>query len=400
MKRFILCILLITFISCATVPLCGFSKGFEVTLCCDEEEESAAFNYGGLTLWDRLKGVNHADKYAALTAAGMDEASALNEVAAGLGDFVKRVSAKYYVAPTCAEVTFNAGQKEPFSYVQERDGSRVDESRLCADIAKALGAKSIAVTLSTQPLKAFLTEEKLRNATRLISTFSTNYASSSAARKNNVKVAVSKVNGTILYDKATFSFNNTVGARTVANGFAAAPIIVNGRFTEGVGGGVCQVSTTLYNAALKAGLTVNKVNRHSLSVGYVKPSFDAMVSSVSDLVFTNETGMPVYITATADGSKLTVKMYGLSCGYEIRLKSVVKRVIPYGGTVVEDAALPEGERRVVTAGKNGLVSEGYICYIKDDVIEDCKKIRSDVYSAVDEEIIIGTLPQISEIPVD
>lgn len=99
-----------------------------------------------------------------------------------------------------------------------------------------------------------------------------------------------------------FSFNAAVGERTEERGYSTAKVIENGKFVEGVGGGVCQVSSTVYNCALLSGLTVTERHRHSLAVSYVEPSFDAMVSySYADLRFYNDTGKSVFIVADADG---------------------------------------------------------------------------------------------------
>ena len=108
-----------------------------------------------------------------------------------------------------------------------------------------------------------------------------------------------------------FSFNYTIGERTERRGYKKAKIIVGGEFVDGVGGGVCQVSTTLYNAVLLAGLKVVECHPHSLPVSYVEPSFDAMVNSGwADLKFINDTHNPVIIRARADGAKLTIQIFG------------------------------------------------------------------------------------------
>lgn len=111
----------------------------------------------------------------------------------------------------------------------------------------------------------------------MIACFSTYYGDSKQNRKDNVALACRKIDGTVLYPEDEFSFNDTVGARTMKNGFKSAYIIQNGEFVEGVGGGVCQVSSTLYNCALLCDLAITCVRAHSLPVGYVAPSFDALV---------------------------------------------------------------------------------------------------------------------------
>ena len=129
-----------------------------------------------------------------------------------------------------------------------------------------------------------------------------------------------------------------MGARTEANGFKKAKIIEDGRFVYGTGGGVCQASTTLYNAALLAGLKVTEYHPHSLSVNYVRPSRDAMVSgSYSDLKFCNTTNCPVYIRVLTGLYYVRCEMYGLSDGAKYSLSSVVTG--EEGGTVESECYL-------------------------------------------------------------
>lgn len=110
-------------------------------------------------------------------------------------------------------------------------------------------------------------------AYRLIAHFSTYYGDSKQNRKDNIALAARKIDGLVLYPEDEFSFNDLVGRRTVENGFKTAYVIQNGDFVEGVGGGVCQVSSTLYNCALLANLAITCVRAHSLPVSYVAPSF-------------------------------------------------------------------------------------------------------------------------------
>ena len=137
----------------------------------------------------------------------------------------------------------------------------------------------------------------------LRSSFYTSFPASSPERKYNIKLASSAIDKTLVDVGAEFSFNQTVGFRTIENGYKIARIIMNGKFEKGVGGGVCQVSSTLYNAILLSGLKITEYHPHSLPVSYVAPSFDAMVNSGSaDLRFINNTNNPIIIRSYADDS--------------------------------------------------------------------------------------------------
>ena len=168
-----------------------------------------------------------------------------------------------------------------------------------------------------------ITSSMLRENTYKRSEFTTEIFSSSANRKNNIRRAIKSINGVKLGKKEKFSFNKCVGKRTEQNGYTKAKIIVDGEFVEGVGGGVCQVSSTLYNAVLLAGLDVLQAQKHSQRVSYVKAGFDAMVNyGSSDLVFENNTDGDIYIIAKFNQSNITV-VYG---GVKGRKKNQVESI--------------------------------------------------------------------------
>lgn len=242
------------------------------------------------------------------------------------------------------------------------------------------------LTLNDAPAKVANAEVPV---VELISKFSTYYGDSSANRKHNVALAASMINGTVLLPEEEFSFNDTVGFRTEARGFKTAYIISDGAFVEGVGGGVCQVSSTIYNCALLADLTISKVYPHSLPVYYVAPSFDAMVSRGSDLRFVNTLAAPITIKMEADGKYLRAEIYGVK-GRDVRRRSETLDKIPSEVQYIDDPTLPLGEERVDSYGKNGLKSEGYLEYFKDGKLVDTVKIRIDSYKPQKEIVFRGT----------
>lgn len=226
--------------------------------------------------------------------------------------------------------------------------------------------------------------------------FFTSYTSSSQERKDNIALACKAIDRTLVEPNCEFSFNNVVGERTVKRGYKVSKIIVNGEFVDGVGGGVCQVSTTLYNAVLLAGLKIIEFHPHSLPVSYVAPSFDAMVNSGwADFKFINQTKNPVIIRAVADGATLRVEVYGQPLEEKYVRKSVVTEQIPAPESeiVYDDELLyPElylGESKTVKYGKNGYKSEGYLMVLKNGKLIEVKKIRTDTYLATRGKVVMG-----------
>lgn len=213
---------------------------------------------------------------------------------------------------------------------------------------------------------------------RLIATFSTYYGDSTQNRKDNIALASNKINGLTLYPEDEFSFNDIVGKRTENNGFKSAYVIVDGEYVEGVGGGVCQVSSTLYNCALLCNLAITCVNPHSLAVSYVAPSFDAMVSTASDLRFVNTLSSPITIKMRADGKYLCAQIYGID-KFDIKRRSQTIEYLPFDIEYREDLSLSPGEEVIDTYGKEGIKTEGYLDYYKNGKLINSVLIRRDTY---------------------
>lgn len=236
-------------------------------------------------------------------------------------------------------------------------------------------------------MKVFAIDNE-EQALPLIARFSTYYGDSKQNRKDNIALASRKIDGVVLYPEDEFSFNDMVGKRTAENGFKTAYVIKDGDFVEGIGGGVCQVSSTLYNCALLADLAITCVRAHSLPVSYVAPSFDAMVSSASDLRFVNTLSSPVTIRMSTDGKYVRAEIYGID-KVEIKRRSMTLASIPFEVEYRDDATLEVGREVIDTYGKEGLKSQGYLDYYKDGKLEKSVLVRSDTYSPQKRIILRG-----------
>ncbi len=162
---------------------------------------------------------------------------------------------------------------------------------------------------STADITAQMLQEKLFNAT--LASYTTNYGGSTSNRCANVKNAAGRINGKIVAPNEVFSFNETVGKRSVANGFFTATEYVNGESVEGIGGGTCQVSSTLYNAVLYSDLSIVSRTSHMFAVNYCPLGQDATVAdSGVDFKFLNNTDYPIKISAVTSGYSITVSIIG------------------------------------------------------------------------------------------
>lgn len=260
----------------------------------------------------------------------------------------------------------------PFTYYEGHDGREADVIKLKSDILSSLKGSFRPVEIQYRSVPRSTKPEQLKEERVLLGEFTTYFDSSNLNRAANIRLAASLINGTVIGGGETASFNEIVGERTAERGFLSAKIIENGEYAEGVGGGVCQVSTTLYNAALLSGLKIAEYHPHSLAVGYVAPSRDAMVSgSACDLKITNPGKTPVYIRARTTGGGVNFRVYGKSDGVKYSFESVVTGTIP---PPEEFCTLPEEARE----GKDGVLSEGYLVAERSGFIKRVK-LRSDKY---------------------
>ncbi len=186
---------------------------------------------------------------------------------------------------------------------------------------------TIRFPVSVSKKSSVLTAERLKGITGQLAVFSTK-ASGTEARDTNIALAVDRIDGTLLSPKETFSLNETVGKRTKASGFKEAHVFVDAKVVNGVGGGVSQVTGTLFNAAALAGLTIKEVNPHSRPVAYLPLGRDATVAyGHKDLKFINNTSAPVYIKYTFIKKRLTATLWGKPVpGRKIVLRPKVQRL--------------------------------------------------------------------------
>ncbi|HOM01449.1 MAG TPA: VanW family protein [Acetivibrio sp.] len=220
----------------------------------------------------------------------------------------------------------------------------------------------------------------------VISSFSTAFNSSNVNRSHNIKLACERINNTVLLPGEIFSMDASLGTRTKENGYKDAPVIVKGRLIEGIGGGVCQVTTTLYVAVLKAKLEVVERVNHSMPLGYVEPGQDATISEgYIDFKFRNNSDRACLISATVVGNKIFVKLLGAKSGSNrvVKLKSVVvERMSPPEDEIIVDKSLPKGAVEVEREPVQGLRVEVYRETYENNRLIEREKISEDIYRPV------------------
>ena len=253
---------------------------------------------------------------------------------------------------------------------------------------------SIALAVSIDRPKG--KTEELEQVKDVLGTFTTSFSTSASGRSANVRNGCSLINGTLLYPGDQFSAYDTIKPFTEENGYYLAGSYLNGLVVESLGGGICQVSSTLYNAVIRAELQVDERNNHSMVVTYVDLSADAAISESSgkDFKFTNSTEYPIYIEGfTTDDKHITFTIYGKETRPDNRKLSFetvkLEENIPEGEKCVADSSQPVGYISTQSA-HTGYRAQYWKVVTVDGEETERVQLNSSTYAAVPKTATVGT----------
>ena len=266
--------------------------------------------------------------------------------------------------------SFNA-ETGKFVFAGEENGFAIDQEKLIDDITQALAAKDFdaKIEASGSAVAPEITAASAKEQYKTIGSFTTN-TTSNKNRNTNVRLAAEAINGTVIKPGHEFSFNGTVGQRTEAKGYKGAAAYNNGEVVQEIGGGVCQVSTTLYNAVFKAGLKISYRRSHTFEPNYVTPGRDATVSyEQPDFKFINTSSTAIGLRASYADQKMTVSVYGIpiledGITWDLESKKVEDLGVPEP-EYVEDQTLDPGVEKTTSKGSSGSRWETYKVVYKD-----------------------------------
>lgn len=282
---------------------------------------------------------------------------------------------------------------------KEQDGLKLNPAASKVSIMENI-ATNEKVTLSVEHTEAAVKENSFDEITGVIASFSTDYSSSIQNRKENIAISTSKISGHMVMPGQVFSFNDAIGAIDEASGYKPASVIINGEFDSGVGGGVCQVSTTLYNAITKADLEIVERRNHSRPVGYVKRGTDAAVAiGLLDLKFKNNHDFPLYIYGETNGNEVTFSIFGKveAMDYDIEMESELVETITKKTQEKYDGSLEPGAYIVEQKGNDGYRYKTYKVKKKDGEVISRELYSTDYYPVRNTIVKVG--PKI-EAPAD
>ncbi len=272
----------------------------------------------------------------------------------------------------------------------ELEGVTVSEEELDEKLRESINGEinsETSITVEVEKTKPRVTKEDLAKVKGLMGTFSTSYATSPLGRCKNIEISTAALNGTVVMPGEVFSFNGTVGQRTSERGYQEAGTFVGNKIEPGIGGGICQVSTTLYRAVMKANLRSIERTNHSMAVGYTEPGLDATVAyGYLDYKFKNTYDFPIYIQGITRGKALTYNVYGDPSalnGKTYEMVSEVIETIPPQTKVVPDSSLPEGKEVNEGGGMTGYKTRSYQVTYENGIEVNRELISTDTYASVD-----------------
>ena len=315
-----------------------------------------------------------------------------------LRQFVEENCTQFDVEPVNASLTRENGR---FIVIEHKSGRKVsvqdtvDLIESCILAQDCTTTEKIEIAAVVEVAEPEYTTEMTSLCKDVLGTFTTSYTSSSASRSGNVANGARLINGSVVWPGETFSAGGTMNPITAANGYYMAGAYENGQVVESIGGGVCQVSTTLYNAALMAELEITERSNHSMIVSYVKPSMDsAIAGTYKDLKITNNTDAPIYIEGVTANKHITFTIYGHEtrpANRTIKYESEVLEVIQPGAEkVTKDPTQPTTYRKVTQSAHVGYKAQLWKIVYEDGKQVSREKVNYSSYAAEPAYVTVGT----------
>lgn len=285
------------------------------------------------------------------------------------------------------EPTILSYNGKKFTFSDGKDGRKIDRKKLIEAVETGLeNSHDVTATIEYEVVKPEKDKDDYAGVMKKLATFSTTSTNNENGNKN-MKLALQYCNGTVLQPGETFSFNDTLGDSTNGSrGFVPAGAIVNGKLEDSYGGGICQASTTIYGAVIRANLTIVERHNHMWPSSYVPIGQDAAVDYGSqDFQFRNDTDYPVYLQCSMSGTRLTVTVYGdQSSEYdEIEVTSEQTGTLDVPSSIYElDSSLKKGEIETDRAAREGQTASAQKIFYKNGTVVKTEDLPDSYYPAI------------------
>ena len=343
--------------------------------------------------------INRANTLNKLLNMGIEPEVALEYCFAGFSNFLKRMREDLECEPKDASYQFVPNPPH-FLFTHEKIGYKLDILSLANQIILALNNNNTIIKLTPQELLPSVFYDDIKDYCSVRANFSTSFLDNEN-REHNMNLALNKLDGLVIQPDIEYSFNSLTGIRTESRGYKPSKIIVGGKYVEGTGGGVCQVSTTLYNALLLAGVDITEVHNHTLMSSYVKLGFDAMVNyGLADLKWKSNLNFPLFISAGIINNSIKITVWGKPYRNGERFERVVEIEQEYEAPedeIIEDKMGEytdivefDGDEAYIQYPHKGYKVRSILeCYRFDKLVER-KLIRRCVYKPCAGIKVVGT----------
>lgn len=281
--------------------------------------------------------------------------------------------------------------KEPFTIYPEVNGIDFDVNEAKNILSEEKEEYIIKLTI-TKP-KVTIEQIGTEAFPDQLAIFTTRYDASNTGRTTNLRLACQKINGKVILPGETFSYNKILGERTIAAGYKEAKIYSNGEVVDGIGGGICQISSTLYNAVVMSNLEITERRNHQFVTSYVEAGRDAtVVYGMTDFKFKNTRKYPIKLNASIKNGIATIAVYGIKedTEYTISFSTRTIATIPYGTKYVEDSSIQVGTEKIKQKGANGIQTETYKITSLNGKVISRTLLSKDTYNPMQKIIIKGT----------
>jgi vancomycin resistance protein YoaR len=276
-----------------------------------------------------------------------------------------------------------------FSVTPEKNGVKLNVEKLEKDILDKINGELTGDVELEAPLdvvQASVTGDMLSKVNTKISSFTTSFSGSAANRVSNITLATKSINGKLMMPGDTFSFNDIVGQRTVARGYKEAPVIINSKLDSGIGGGICQVSTTLYNAVIRANINSTERSHHSLPSHYIGLGMDATVDYGNlDYKFTNTLQYPIYVEGYVKGNTVGFNVYSDNSltARTYDLVSETYDTIQPNIKYVDDPNMYEGQTKIEQPSSIGYKVKVYKKIYENGKLVGQETVSNETYKKID-----------------
>lgn len=302
-----------------------------------------------------------------------------------------KIVENFTISPKNATISINGS----ISITPEKVGYGVDKKELDSELKKEINGEinsKTEVELSQKQINPKITKADLEKIDGVMGEFSTSYQSSDANRATNIEVVTEFVDGIVLMPGDEFSYSET--SQKDKSLYKEGNSYINNQVVKDIGGGICQVSSTLYRAVMRANIRSTERYNHSMTVGYSKPGLDATVAwGYLDYKFKNPYDFPIYLKGITNNRTVTFKVYGDVDGLKGKtydMTNEILKTISPTEEVIKDPNLPEGKRIVESEGQTGYVARGYQVTYENGTAIDKELVSTDNYAMIPRKVRVGT----------